>query len=636
MRIPSFLWLLSTALYPLASFAETSDSPGGGGSPPHVTINATRSDTPIDQLASSVTVVSSAQIEREHKLTVVDVLRGIPGISVASSGGVGQTSRIFLRGTNSNHVLVVIDGVVVNDPSDPATAFDVSNLTTDNIERIEVMRGPQSTLYGSQALGGVINIVSKKSTGAPKYTALAEYGRYNSSKFQLGTTGSVGTTSYSVSVGKSYTNGISAFDKEFGGREKDGNDTYTLSVNVASRLTDNFTAKLNGRYNRTDTDLDSVGSIGGGGARPDDDLLPSADNRQINLRAAGELSMLDGAWVQELGVSTLNVNRDYTTEYFDSMFTPFFGSQYFKGRRDTVDWIHHLKLIPNHITAIGVEAYTDYFKSSSVAQQNVDNMAVFAEDRFSITPDFFVNYGARLDDHQAFGKEFTWKVAPGYNITTTGTRLKASYGTGFKAPSLSQLFDPTSGNPELGPEKSKGWDAGFEQSLFGDKVVFGSTVFRNTITDLIGFGGPPLFPTINVGKARTEGVESSLTLRPMRDITVSAAHSYTLTSNRKNNTELLRRPKHQFTLGTSYQYSDKGDVGMNVRYAGSRRDFRYSDSALVSIPGFTVMDMNTSYKVHPNASVYARLENVLDKRYEEVSGFGQPGRGLYVGVKANY
>lgn len=633
MRIISLL--LCASLIPFAAQAE--DEPVSAASAaPHIIIHATRAERPINEVASSVTVISQEQIERENKQTVTELLREVPGISVANSGGVGQNTRIFLRGMNSNHVLVLLDGVVINDPSDPATAFDVSNLTTDNIAQIEVLRGPQSTLYGSQALGGVINIITKKGKGAPAYTGFAEYGRYNSSKVGVGASGSTGKTSYSVAAAKSHTNGISSFSKEYGGKEKDGNDTYTFSANTATKITENFTAKFNGRYNRLDTENDSVGSIGGGGARPDDDAFPNTDSRQINLRGAGELSLLDGKWVQELGFSTLNVNRSYITEYFDAFFTPFFGRQQYEGRRDTVDWVHHLKLMDNHVTTIGLEAYTDYVKTTQLASQNVDNKAIFIDDQYTITPNFFVNASARIDDHQSFGKEFTWKVAPGYNIESTRTRLKASYGTGFKAPSLSQLFDPTAGNPDLMPEKSKGWDAGFEQSVWGDKLTFGSTVYRNYITNLVGFGPFPLFLTLNVGKARTEGVENNITYRPNDDWTFNIAHSYTLTENRKNDTELLRRPKNQLNIGAVYKANEKTDVGANVRYAGSRRDFRYYDSALISIPSFTVLDLNANYKLHPNATVYARLENVLDKRYEEISGFGQPGRGLYVGVKGSF
>jgi vitamin B12 transporter len=629
MKISSPILIL-TAAFPLATIAADDNNP------PHITINALRSDTPINQVASSVTVIDSAQLAQKNKRTALDVLRTVPGVTVAASGGVGQNARVFLRGTNSNHVLVVMDGVVLNDPSDPATAFDFSNLTTDNIERIEVLRGPQSALYGSQAFGGVINISSKKGSGAPKYTGLAEYGRYNSSKLELGTNGELGNTSYSFNAAKSHTDGVSSFGKKYGGKEKDGNNTYTFSGNVQSRLTDIFTAKLNGRYNRTDTDFDSVGSIGNFGARPDDDIHPNTDNRQINLRGSGELSLLGGKWVQELGLSTLNFNRQNISEYFDAFFAPQFGRQYYDGRRDTVDWIHHLKLLPQHNTTIGAEFYTDYFKTVNLASQNADNMAIFANDQYSFTPNLYVNYGGRLDNHQSFGKQFTYRVAPGYNIASTGTRVKASYGTSYKAPSLAQLFDPTSGNTDLGPEKSKGYDVGFEQTLWDDKITFGSTYFRNNITDLIGFGPSPLFLTLNVGKARTQGVENNISIKPLDNWTMNLAHTYTLTENRNRDTELLRRPKHQVNLGTTYQYSTVGDIGLNMRYASSRRDFYWSNSALTTLNGFTVFDVSTNYKVNDNATVYARVENLLDKRYEEVSGYGMPGVGLYVGVKASY
>jgi len=603
---------------------------------PNITIYSLKSERKLSEVASSVTVVDREQIDRENKSSVVELLRQVPGVTLANSGGQGQTTRVFLRGTNSNHVLVLIDGMVVNDPSDPATAFDLSNITTDNLEQIEILRGPQSTLYGSQAMGGVINIITRKGEGAPKYTGLAEYGRYNSSRLQAGTNGVVGDTRYSFSAGTTNTDGVSLFTKEYGGKEKDGSRSYTLSGDIASKLTQRFTAKLNARYNRVDSDLDSPGSIPNFGARPDDDLYANADSRQLNARVAGEYSMYGGKWVQELGLSTVDVGRNYITEYFDAFFTPYFGAQHYDGRRDTIDWVHKLKLLDGHTTTLGLEAYSDHFKSSSVREQNVDNHAIYADDQWNITDSFFVNYGARLDDHQSFGREFTWKIAPGYNIKSTGTRLKASYGTGFKAPSLSQLFDPVSGNSGLAPERSKGWDAGFEQSLLGDKLTFGTTIFRNQISDLIGFGPSPLFLTLNVGKARTEGVETNIAVKPIKALSLNFAHTYTRAENEKNNNDLLRRPKHQFLAGTVYQYDEKGDVGINARYVSTRRDFHYITSTLTTLPGYGVVDLVTNYKVHANATVYARLDNVLDKRYQEISGYGAPGRGLYVGVKTTY
>lgn len=609
---------------------------------PQIIVTPARTPLPANQIASSVTVISQEEIEQQNRPSVTELLREVSGLSIVNNGGTGQITRVFMRGTNSNHVLVLMDGVALNDPSDPADAFDFSNLTTDNIERIEVLRGPQSTLYGSQAIGGVIQIFTKQGRGKPRHTAFAEYGRYNTRRDGVGSSGEIGRTSYSFTASELHTDGISSFNKKYGGHEKDGNNTYTFATNVASKLTDTFTAKINARYNRTQTAFDSPGSIPNFGLRPDDDSAPDNDTRQFNGRVGGEWSLLGGRWTQELGFSMLNINRGTHTEFFDAFFAPHFGHTQFQGHHDTIEWVHHIKASAEHMITAGIETSTEYFKSAnstaSVPEVNVDNRAFFVDDQYTVTDNLFVNFGVRLDDHQAFGRQLTWKVAPGYNIKSTGTRLKATYGTGFKAPSLSQLFDPVSGNAALGPERSKGWDAGFEQTLWGDKVTFGSTFFRNDITGLIGFGPAPLFETLNVGKARTEGVENSIALCPTNAWSINASHVYTLSEDRSHNIELKRRPKHQANLSTTYQYNANADAGAYVRYVGLSRDFLYNSPVgeVIEVKSFATVGLNANYKLNQNMTLYGRLDNLLDKRYEELSGYGQPGRGLYGGIKATY
>ncbi|MFO0388241.1 MAG: TonB-dependent receptor domain-containing protein [Alphaproteobacteria bacterium] len=598
-----------------------------------IVISPTRSPTPINRIASSITVIDHDTIKQQNRASVVDLLRQVPGVTVANNGGQGQTSRLFMRGTNSNHVLVLVDGVALNDPSDPSDAFDFSNLSTDNIERIEVLRGPQSTLYGSQAIGGVISIISKQGRGKPRYNAFAEYGRYTSSRAGVGSAGEIGRTSYSFEARNSFTKGISSFDKQFGGREKDGSENYTFSANISSKLTDNVTAKLSGRYGRNITQFDSPGGF----TRPSDDPLPYNDSRQFTGRAAGEVSLMDGKWTQEMSVSMLHLNRGQITEYFDAMFNTFFGRQQYQGWREKVDWVHRIKLLPYQTLTVGAEASTDHLKSDTLSEINVDNRAVFVDDQISFGEDIFVGTGMRLDDQQSFGKQFTWKVAPGYVLRATGTRLKASYGTGFKAPSLSQLFDTSSGNPQLNPEKSKGWDAGFEQPLWDNSVSFGATFFRNNIRQLIGFNPAPPFASINTGKARTEGVESALMVKPFTGLTLNASHVYTLPQDRTRDKELLRRPRHQVNVNATYDYSTAGDIGMNIRYSGERRDIDINAPyGLVYVKSFSTIDLTTNYHVNEHVTLYGRVENLLDKRYEEVYAYGQPGMSLFAGVKTNF
>lgn len=599
---------------------------------PTIVISPTRSATDLNKIASSVTVIGRQQLEQKNHGSVGDVLREVPGISVAGNGTPGQPTRIFVRGTNSNHVLVLLDGVVINDPSDPSTALDMSNMTTDNIERIEVLRGNQSALYGSQAIGGVISLFSKKGSGAPTTTGFAEYGRYDSSKVGLGNSGQIGKTSYSLSASKSHTDGLSALGKPYGGFEKDSSDIFTLSGNLVSALTDILKVKLNARYNRNVSEFDSPGSF----IRPADDTQPENDSRQFSGRAAAELSLFEGRWVQEVGWSTLNVNRTQTTVYYDTFFNELFGRQQYIGWRDTKDWVHHVQVSESNKLTFGFEQAIDHYKTDTVREINVGNTALFANDQIDFTDALYTSIGVRLDNHQTFGREFTWKVSPGYNIESTGTRLKASYGTGYKAPSLSQLYDPVSGNRTLNPEKSKGWDIGFEQAFWDGKVTTGSTYFRNDITNLIGFDPAPPFGTINVGKARSEGFENSLSVSPLPELSLQFSHVYTLANDRRTNKELARRPRHQFNMDALYNYSDEGDVGLNVRYASSRRDFDVVSFAANYVKPATVVDLSTNYDLNDNATLYGRLENVLNKEYEEVSGFTQPGMGLYVGVKAHY
>jgi vitamin B12 transporter len=340
-------------------------------------------------------------------------------------------------------------------------------------------------------------------------------------------------------------------------------------------------------------------------------------------------------------VSSIDVNRSATSEYYDPAFIfILFGRQVFHGQRNMADWIHHVTLLPNHNITLGGEIESENFKvaaiDANVAETNVDNRAIFINDNFTWN-DFFLNLGGRLDDHQSFGPQRTYKIAPGYNITQTGTRLKSSYGTGFKAPSLFQLYDPSTGNPNVQPEKSKGWDVGYEQTLWNGKVVFGNTYFRNDITNLIGLTSTFPFLSINTGKARTEGVESSLELHPTDQWTITATHTYTLNFNSITEADLLRRPKHQANVNVDYRYNDQWNFGGDVRYVSSKRDVNFdAPYNLLTVPSFTTIGLYTNYHYSPNITFYARGDNLLDKQYEEVYGYGQMGAAGFVGVKFSY
>lgn len=600
---------------------------------PPVVVTATRTELPLNQIASSMTVIPFEQIQRRNRADVAELLREVPGITVASNGGAGQTTRVFMRGTNSNHVLVLLDGVIVNDPSDPGNAFDFANLSTDNVERIEILSGPQSTLYGSEAIGGVIHIISRKGRGQPRSTAFAEYGRYGTARSGAGHSGEIGRTAYSFSVSGRHTDGVSALDTRYGGTEKDRSNSYYFSGNVHSALSDAFTAKLATRYSRVNTAFDSPGAF----TRPADDPLADNDTRQFTARAAGQLALMDGRWVQELGVSALQLNRSQITVFYDTLGNELFGRQQQLGRREMADWVHHIRAVPGHVFSLGAETRSDHFKPSGLGDVTLDNHALYASDQFGIGDAFFMNASTRADFNQAFGNAYTWKLAPGYRIPATDTTVKASYGTGFKTPSLSQLYDPIYGNAALNPERSRGWDAGFEQALWKDRLTVSATYFRNSIRQLIGNANTPPFATLNTGKAKTQGVESSFTYRPAKDWALNGSYTYTLSQDRARDRDLLRRPRHMATAGARYQATPDWDMALDARYSSTRKDidiqFPYG---LVRVKSFALLDLSTHYRVTQAVTLYGRIENLLDKRYEEVFGYGAPGMALYAGAKLAY
>lgn len=608
----------AVAFVSLASPAFAGDEPA---TIPNIVITATRAPTDASKIASAVTVITREEIEQKNRPSVVELLRDVPGVVVAANGGHGQTSSLFMRGTNSDHVLVLVDGVPVNDPSGPKDAFDFSNISTDNVERIEILRGPQSTLYGTQAIGGVINIISKTGRGAPKQTAFVEYGRYNTTKAGVGSSGEIGRTSYSLTASQLNTGGISALDTRYGGYERDGSNVSTLAANISQSVSERFKAKFNARYSRVDSELDGYDSFFNFVDTP----LPRNDMRQFNGRVAGELRSSDGRWVQELGVGALNINRSASEVTYD----------HYIGNHDVIDWVHHYSLSKDHVLTGGLESWYESFRDlGRLAQRSTSNKAAFVNDQWS-WESFFASAGARVDDHQTFGKAFTWKIAPGYRIAATGTVLKFTYGTGFKAPSLYQLFDPTSGNTALRPEKSKGYDGGFEQALWGDRVTFGASWFHNAIRN--GFDFMPTYPyqSINKGKLRTQGVESFVHLRLSPEWSLNATHTYTLADDALADRALLRRPKHQATAGGEWQFSGEGSAGFSMRYFANRQDYDLT-SNVATLKGFTTFDLFADYRLSPQATVYSRLDNLFDRRYEEVYGYGMPGRALTVGVKAEF
>lgn len=606
-----------------------------------VVISATKTATPALQVASSISVIDSSEIANRNAFNVADLLKDQYGVYVAQQGSPGALESIFLRGGNSNHTLVLIDGIEMNMPNDPSNTFDFSDLTADNIERIEILRGPQSILYGSDALAGVINVVTKRGYGKPKALLSLEGGSYGTVKGLGGINGSIDLLNYSLTFSKYKTTGFSAASIKYGNTEKDGTNNNNFSSRIGVNFSRNFNINVFYRYNNANTDYDQHGGEYG------DDPTYKYKLDESAFRTEGNLSFLNGLLTQKLGFSYFRNVRKYN---FDStLYNPYSSRSFYDGRKTKFDLQNNLNISDNLKFILGLEteqekAYTEYYSyTSSYLYENIlpltslRTSAVYLESQTKFLNSLFGTIGIRVDHHQKFGDKITYRIAPAYIIWQTGTKLKATLGTGFKTPSLTFLFDPVYGNPNLRPEQSIGWDAGVEQFI-NNYLSCGITYFSNSYKDLFGYDEN--YREININKALTNGVEVFMEINPVKDLKLKANYTYTNAVDKSDNfpdkdQPLLRRPKNKIDLNIDYNFSDEINTNIDLIYVGKRDDkiFTGFSSERTELSTYTVINLSVSYKIFDYISLNGRIENLLDKYYEEVYGYATPGFSAYAGIK---
>lgn len=597
-------------------------------------ITATRTETPLREIASSVTVISRGDLARKQNVLLSEVLRDVAGLDVVNSGGRGKATSVFMRGANSGHTLVLIDGVEMNDPISGNRAFNFGNLTTDNVERIEVLRGPQSTLYGSDAIGGVINIITRKGKGKPSFSVSSEYGARNTFIERASGRGGNDQVNFSFGLSQTNTDGISSAAKADGNDEGDGSRNTTFSGRLGltplknKKLTFDFTL----RYTDAKTAFDDRAGPGG------DDPNRSLKTKQWFTRGQTTLSLLDDRWVQTLGFSyTENGRRDSDAP---SAGSAGYIRSTFDGRFTKLDWQNTFKLHKTNKLIFGLETEEDKGHSTdnrfaNLSWQYARTNSFYVQDQISLANRFFAAIGVRRDDHSQFGSKWTWRVAPTYIFALTKTKLKASYGTGFKAPTIFQLYAAGFGNSSLQPEKSQGWDFGFEQPLFDTHVTFGVTYYKNIFESLIGFSGGKYNTVVG---ANTSGIESFIDWKPTTNIGFRVNYTYLDTKSESTGLALTRRARHKASLDAYWRFLEKGMLSAGVIYTGRRQDQDFSSwpAKRVTLKDYTVVNLRASYKFTKNVELFGRVENVFDRRYQEVVGYGVPGATGYIGVKFRF
>lgn len=609
-----------------------------------VVVTATRVETPEKGVGSSITVITAEELLRTRRTSVVEALEAVLGLSVLQNGGRGAAASVMVRGAGSEHTLVLLDGVEINDPVNPARSCDLAHLALSQIERIEVLRGPQGLLYGSDALGGVINIITRSGRGRPRLSLAASADSYQTLSTDLSLAGSSQSMEYALSVFHERTAGISAASAAYPGNvERDGYRGLTVAGRVAQKLGSSARLTIGLRAVQDRTELDLFGGPGGDDPNSVQDYGALFLTTQLRALAAA------GRWESVVSLSWTGARRDNDNPA-DDLHPQESDSGLYRSALLKLDWQNNLRFLADHTVTAGLELETERARSeyrsvspwgtyeSLFPTASARSAGLYLLDHWQHRDRLFIMSGLRVDLHSRSGAAATFRVAPAWLFPRTGTRLKASLGTGFKTPSLYQLYAPatawgTVGNPDLRPERVLGWDAGVEQSLSRDLVVLGLVYFESSFRDLIQFD--PMAGYLNIGRARTRGLELSAELMAASGLRLRAAYTRLSARDLDSGEALLRRSRDKLSVELLTRLFHRIDLALTGSVVGPRldRDFSASPYPIVELPHYVLLGAAASLPIGPGASLFARLDNILGTRYEPIWGYGAPGFTLRAGVQ---
>lgn len=612
-----------------------------------VVVSATRIATPMSKLGNSITILTAEDVRSSQKTVLSDLLSTTPGVTVTRNGGLGSTTFLRIRGAETDQTVVLFDGVKLNDPAATGGGYDFAGLMSNDDARVEILRGPQSTLWGSQAIGGVINIVTPEPSGPLSGAVSAEGGQRGTAIARARL--EAGGDKLSWRIGGNYltTDGISAFDKKLGGIEKDGDRNIGFNARAKYTFNDALSAEVRSIWSKNRFDFD-------GYAPP---LYNFGDTREygtveelvtyVGLNA----DFLDGRWKNRLGYSYNNTDR----QNFDPTLNV---RQTYNalGRNRRVEFQSSLSFSEDYQAVFGLESEKSNLRTASpsdfdpnpiplVAAAKINS--VYAELQASPIKPLTLTVGIRHDDHDSFGGHTSPRAAAAWSLTRS-TTLRASYGDGFKAPSLYQLFSPY-GNLALRPEQAKGWDAGVQQKLAGDRIDLTATYFHRRTTNMIDFvscfgiadprcATQPFGFYDNVQKTKAQGVELAAIAKAGDRARLSLNYTHTDAKNESSGSanfgnELARRARDTANAGVDYRWPVDLTTAVSVQYVG--RTFNDAGNT-TQLNSYTLLDLRASYDWSKTMNVYARLENALDKQYEVTGGYGNIGRTFSAGVRINF
>lgn len=589
------------------------------------------------------TVISGEQLEANQVRYVADALRMVPGFAVSRTGSYGGMTQVRVRGAEGNHLLVMIDGVEVSETS--SGEYDFGGLIVDDVDRIEVLRGPQSAFWGSNALAGVVNIITRRGDrDGFKVAARTEGG--TDGTFLGGVQMRGGGENFDVAVSGAFrrNDGFNISDL---GTEKDGDRNATFNGKAVIDLAPNFTVDGTMRYVNRRSDTDPQAFMGANAGRVVDGDDETA-TREFFGSVSATLTSLDGLLTQKARVTGSDTQRNNFTNSAITTWNK--GGRVNASYQATAEF--DSENVRSRITA-GYEWERETFRPSHLTNSfDRATHSLVGEYRGEFFDQFFLNAAVRQDFNDRFADATTYSISSAGLIPNTGTRLHASVGTGVTNPTFFEQFGfvpaTFTGNPNLIPEKSFGWDIGIEQTFLDGLLVADLTYFNQNLTNEIAtvFGNaPPFFssPVNRSGVSRRHGVELSASLNLADGLSATATYTYINATEQTiaggPRLQEVRRPEHAGSLGLAYVFLDgKARVFGDVIYNGDMLDNAFVPGLppRVTLDAYTVVNIGGSYKFSDHFEAYGRIENLFDEKYEEVFGYNTPGRTAFFGLKGSF
>lgn len=643
--------LAIAAASPTAAFAADA---GGPATVEDVVVTATRAPGGLDedQIAGSLTVITAQQMEERQTRLVSDVLRDVPGVAVNRTGAIGGQTQVRIRGTEGNHVLTLIDGIKASDPF--LGEFDYATLLADDVSRIEVLRGQQSALYGSDAIGGVINYITPTGAEDPGIRVRAEAGSMNTLGGAVRVGGVQGGLDYVISAGYQSTDGYPVATL---GTRDIGSTLKSLAVKLAYPVGDHL--KLRGVYRHTETDADVNGQDFGTTGFVLDSPGSSTKIDSTYGAAIADVSLLDDKWLSSVQIQGVDATRNTIDDFVRD------GGD--KGKRLKELVTTSYKLTSGQLTHTFTLAYDHERESyentnppgpfnADTTRRSVQNDGYVGEYDLAVGEVAGVHGAVRYDQNDFFDNATTYRIEGFYRLSDA-VRLRAAAGSGIKGPSQTELFGfnagafPFVGNPNLKPERSQGWEVGADFALMQGRARLGATWFDATLHDEIFSifgaapalcarpGQPPPSSCSTTGNEPTDstqkGVELFANARLSDAVSLDAAYTYL--DAKQDGVEEVRRPKNLASVNLTWTApGDKGSVTLTARYNGEMTDEEFATFSTVTLKAYTLVNLSGAYNLTNHVELFARVENLLDENYFEVFNYRTPGRAAYGGVRLKF